>query len=172
MADHVIRAAEAEDAGRLVRLLQETYAFYGEKPPVPEDLLIQRLQQYLGANPGFEALLAEQDGRDLGYAIYAPVFWTSDCQLSLFLKELYLIEDARRCGVGRDLMVELASIALERGWTRMIWTVDRHNHKARRFYDSLQGTQAIDKVVYLQSESVMRRLATSGGSRFSYSFRI
>lgn len=172
MADHLIRAAEAEDAGRLARLMQETYAFYGERPPVPESTLIERLQTYLGANPGFEALIAEQGNQDLGYAIYAPVFWTSDCQLSLFLKELYLVESARGRGIGRDLMVRLAAIALERGWTRMIWTVDRHNLKARRFYDSLAGAQPLDKVVYLQSESVLKRLATSGESRFPFSFRV
>lgn len=162
MASVDIRAATAEDCGLLAALLSEAFAYYGQRLPVSAAETAAKLRRHLGVQPGFEALLAEQDGYALGFAIYAPVFWTSDCEIGLFLKEIYVTAKARHQGVGRALMAELARIALARDWTRMVWTVDRNNRPALRFYQSLPGASEAGKHLYMQSGRALRRLAEQG----------
>lgn len=154
------RPARPGDVPLLATLLTETFAFYGEDPPCPRAELESRLARHLGTEPGFEALLAETEGGEtLGYALFAPVFWTSDCAMGLFLKEIYLRPNARGAGLGRALMAELARTAQARGWTKLVWTVDRPNRSARRFYDSLPGARQLDKLVYIQAGEALRRLS-------------
>ena len=154
-----LRPAGAEDVGRLTVMLMETYAFYGDPDPTPASETAARLRQYLGAQPGFEAVLASVEGVDVGYAIYAPVFWTSDCRISLFLKEIFVLERWRHRGVGRDLMRCLARIAREREWPRIVWTVDRRNRPALRFYRTISGAREVNKDVYIVGGADLTRLA-------------
>lgn len=154
-----IRRAEAEDCGRLAALLIEAFAFYGDPQPLPASEMAERLRRRLNQQPGFEALVAERDGSPVGFAIYAPVFWTTDCELALFLKEIYVTESARSDGVGRALMAEMARVAVTRGWTRLVWTVDRFNRQAVRFYKSLPGLRVLDKNVFLVTGQGLTDLA-------------
>jgi GNAT superfamily N-acetyltransferase len=159
LADFHLRDAGQRDVGLLAGMLIEAYAFYGQGAPASAATLSERLRRFLGAQPGYEALLAEVAGQCVGFAIYAPVFWTSDCELSLFLKEIYITDSARRSGIGRAMMAELAAIAEVRGWTRVVWTVDRHNSPALGFYRTLPGARQIDKFVYIQSGADLSRFA-------------
>lgn len=163
MADLVLRSAESGDTALLVRLLKEAYAFYGDSNTPSAGELDERLRTYLGATPGFEAVIAETaEGEPLGVAIFAPVFWTSDCEIALFLKEIFILDRARRKGVGRRIMARLAKIALERGWTRVVWTVDDHNDPALKFYRNLPGARALTKTVYMQAGRSLERFAREG----------
>lgn len=159
----VLREAGAGDTGLLVRLLKEAYAYYGDSDtPSPEELEA-RLKRYLGATPGFEAVIAEdREGEALGVAVFAPVFWTSDCEIALFLKELFILDRARRKGIGRRIMAHLAKIALARGWTRVVWTVDNHNDAALKFYRALPGVRPLSKTVYMQAGRSLERFAREG----------
>lgn len=154
-----LRQADEGDLALLAQLLKETFAFYGEPPPCAHDELVRRLGKRLNREPGFEALIAEVAGEVLGYAIYAPVFWTSDCEMSLFLKEIYLRPRARGKGLGRSIMQRLAQIAVERQWTKLVWTVDHPNRAARRFYRGLPGARELDKLVFLQAGDAMQLFA-------------
>ncbi|SMF60765.1 Acetyltransferase (GNAT) family protein [Tistlia consotensis] len=154
-----LRPVAPEDIGRLTVLLMETYAFYGDPEPIPASEVAGRLRRYLGAQPGYEAVLASSEGVDIGYAIYAPVFWTSDCRIALFLKEIFVLERWRNRGVGRDLMRCLARIARQRDWPRIVWTVDRRNRPALRFYRTIVGAREVNKDVYVVSGESLRRLA-------------
>lgn len=160
MAEPRLREAGPEDVGLLVRLLREAYAFYGDSnTPGPAELE-RRLTRYLGATPGYEAVIAEnEDGQAVGVAVFAPVFWTSDCEIALFLKELFILDEARRKGIGRRIMARLAKIAVERGWTRVVWTVDAHNDPALKFYRRLPGARPLSKTVYMQTGRSLERFA-------------
>jgi GNAT superfamily N-acetyltransferase len=158
-ADVRLRRAGADDCGRLAALLLEAFAFYGDPQPLPPDEMAARLRRRIDCEPGFEALVAERDGVPVGFAIYAPVFWTTDCELALFLKEIYVTDAARGAGVGRAMMEEMARIAQERGWTRLVWTVDRFNRKAVRFYKTLPGLRVLDKNVFLIAGDALDALA-------------
>ena len=157
-----VRRAGPADCGRLSALLIEAFAFYGDPQPLPAAEIAERLRRRIDQEPGFEALVAERNGLPVGFAIYAPVFWTTDCELALFLKEIYVTDAARGDGVGRALMTEMARTAAERGWTRLVWTVDRFNRRAIRFYKSLPGLRILDKNVFLITGEDLAKLAKEG----------
>jgi GNAT superfamily N-acetyltransferase len=159
LADVALRRAGHSDVPRLAALLSDCYLYYGAKEVPAAEELTRRLRRRLNAEPGFEALLIEHDGQTLGFAIYAPVFWTGDCEIALFLKEVFVVESARGLGIGRRLMAELSRIARRRGWSRVIWTVDRKNRPAKLFYASLSGARMVSKDVYMLDNEAMQALA-------------
>ncbi|MGR4000869.1 MAG: GNAT family N-acetyltransferase [Alphaproteobacteria bacterium] len=132
-----VRRATHEDLEMLLRLVLATYAhYYHHRRPLPDHKEIRdRLTQYLNVSPGYEALLAlDAQGDPVGYALYARVFWTSECDLALLLKEIFVFEQFRSRGIGALLMRQVAREAEAHGCCRMIWTVDRANSEAMRFY--------------------------------------
>mgnify|MGYP002624395826 CR=1 FL=1 len=59
-------------------------------------------------------------------------------------------------------MARLAAIAVERGWTRVVWTVDAHNDPALKFYRNLPGARPLTKTVYMQAGRSLERFARDG----------
>jgi GNAT superfamily N-acetyltransferase len=53
-----------------------------------------------------------------------------------YLEDLFVAETARKMGVGRALIDDLAAIAKNRGWKRVYWHTDGENATARRLYDT------------------------------------
>jgi len=71
---------------------------------------------------------------------------------------LYVMEDARRHGVGRRMIARLAAIAVERGWGRIDFQVLDWN-PARRFYEGLGLSHLDEWLRYGGDEAALRRLA-------------
>ncbi|MGO1118534.1 N-acetyltransferase family protein [Rhodovibrionaceae bacterium A322] len=159
-ADVHIRQALEEDCPLLAELLIATYQYYGDRGPHYPSQITAKLRSKLGASPGFEALIVEVRGEAVGYAIYAPVFWTSDCEIALFLKEIFILQEARGLGLGKLMMSALSKEAKDRGWPRLVWTVDRRNYSALRFYRAIKGSREVNKDVYiLDGEDLMANAA-------------
>jgi GNAT superfamily N-acetyltransferase len=97
-----------------------------------------------GPRPIFEAILAEADGRALGFALYFFTFSTFKARPTLYLEDLFVRPEQRGRGIGRRLLVQLARIAVERDCGRMEWSVLDWNTPARDFYFKL-GAVAMDE---------------------------
>jgi GNAT superfamily N-acetyltransferase len=97
---------------------------------------------------GTMCLVAEDEGRLLGFAILTPYFPADDLSHGLFLKELYVAAHARSEGVGEHLIDAIRELAQKRGDTRVIWTTSDRNKDAQRFYDRL-GARREGKVYYV-----------------------
>ena len=162
LTEPVIRRAEKSDAALLSQMLRQAFAFYGDTISLRDNELIDRMDRYLNAQPGYEAIIGEVESEPRGFAIFAPVFWTVDCEIALFLKEIYVLGHDRGQGLGRALMRELAALALDRGWTRVVWTVDNSNQRALKFYRSLPGARPLTKTLYMQSGDGLKRFAEGG----------
>src|SRR5215208_4251651 len=64
-------------------------------------------------------LIASLDAAPVGFAIYFFNFSTWLGRSGLYLEDLYVTPSARRAGIGRALLVELARIAVARNCGRM-----------------------------------------------------
>ncbi|HSI01730.1 MAG TPA: GNAT family N-acetyltransferase, partial [Reyranella sp.] len=104
------------------------------------------------------ALIAEHAGKPVGLATLNPLLYGGSFQWLLFLKDLYVVPDARSLGVGEVLMREIARIGLAGNYARVEWTTDGRNTGARRFYDRL-GVPHPDKINYRLAGDDLRRLA-------------
>jgi GNAT superfamily N-acetyltransferase len=157
MSAIAIRAAGREDAGTLLRLIRELAAFerLSDKVRASEADL---LREGFGAWPRFEALLAEESGRALGFALFFHNFSTFEGRSGIFLEDIYVVEGARGRGVGRKLMAHLAATAAARGCARLDLSVLDWN-PARRFYDRLGMTQMSDWLNYRLTGPDLARLA-------------
>jgi len=94
----------------------------------------------------------------LGFATLSPVLYGGSYQWLLFLKDLYVTEQARGLGIGRALLVAMARIAVDDNYCRIDWTTDATNVGAQRLYDRL-GVPRHDKPFYRLSGDDLRKLA-------------
>ncbi|HEX3980131.1 MAG TPA: GNAT family N-acetyltransferase, partial [Acidimicrobiales bacterium] len=90
-----------------------------------------------GSDPTVFAHVAEEDGVVVGMAIWFLNFSTWTGRNGIYLEDLYVRPEARSSGVGRALLIELASIARRSGYGRVEWSVLDWNEPAIGFYQSL-----------------------------------
>ncbi len=102
-----------------------------------------------------EALVAEQDGEIIAYAIYFPSFSSFVGRSGLWLEDLYVKPDFRGQGVGRTLILAVAKIAQQRDCQRLEWSVLDWNERAIEFYESLGADVMPDwKITRLGREGI------------------
>jgi GNAT superfamily N-acetyltransferase len=110
----------------------------------------------------FEAVLAERDGRAVGFALYFFTFSTFTGRPTLYLEDLFVVPKERRGGIGSQLLTRLAEIAVKRKCGRMEWSVLDWNTPARDLYFKL-GAKAMDAwTVFRMTPDAFGRLAREG----------
>jgi GNAT superfamily N-acetyltransferase len=148
-SDITIAPATATDVPALVLLLEEMNRFYGEETIGDRTTRIGRLEATLfGPQPAAYLLLAHNDKHVHGLASYSYLWPAAGITRSLYLKELYIAEEARGHGIGRLLMHRLHTIAHETNCSRIEWTTDHDNKEAQAFYTRMGYDLRVDKVMY------------------------
>jgi GNAT superfamily N-acetyltransferase len=134
-----IRSARPGDEVVLFELIQElarferlTHQVKGSASELARDLFGQR--------PAAEALIAERDGRALGYALFFTTYSTFLTRPGLYLEDLYVRESERGQGVGKALLERVIELARERGAGRLEWSVLDWNSNAIAFYEKMGAT--------------------------------
>ncbi|MBC8326384.1 MAG: GNAT family N-acetyltransferase [Verrucomicrobia subdivision 3 bacterium] len=87
-----------------------------------------------------EALIAEWGGEPAAFAVYFHNFSTFTGRAGLYLEDLFVKPEFRRHGIGQQLMVHLANIAVERNCPRFEWVALDWNQSASNFYETLGAT--------------------------------
>ena len=84
----------------------------------------------------------EADGASVvaGFALWFLNYSTWTGRHGIYLEDLYVRPELRGHGYGRKLLLHLARICVERGYTRMEWSVLDWNEPAIGFYESLGST--------------------------------
>lgn len=96
-----------------------------------------------GARPWAEVLIAELAGSPVGFALFFPTYSTFLGKPGLWLEDLFVVPEHRRCGAGGALLGRLTELATERGCGRLEWSVLDWNQPAIDFYRSL-GARLMD----------------------------
>jgi GNAT superfamily N-acetyltransferase len=94
-------------------------------------------QSLFGTPARAEALLAEIDGKPVGFAVWFYNFSTFRGRHGLFLEDIFVDPAHRGAGIGRAIFRFLAQRAIAQGCARMDWDVLNWNSTAIRFYRSL-----------------------------------
>ena len=120
----------------------------------------ERLRASLFGSSRFaEAILAYQNDKAVGYAIYFFTYSSFTGLPGLYLEDLFVLPEWRGSGIGRNLLAFLAAKALERGCRRMEWAVLNWNEPAARFYKKLGAEPINDWTVFRLSEGTLEDLA-------------
>jgi GNAT superfamily N-acetyltransferase len=154
-----IRAATPADAETLVRLIHALAEFERE-PDAVEATAETIAAQLASERPPFEALLAELDGRVVGFALFFQNYSTWTAKAGIYLEDLFVDEDARGSGAGRALLAAVARVAVERGCGRLELAALDWNERAIGFYLA-HGAEAMDEwTVYRFSGAALEQLAS------------
>lgn len=131
-----LRAAAPADVPTILAFIRELAAYEKLEHQVTatEALLAEHL---FGARPAAEVVIAEVDGAPVGFALFFQNYSTFLGRPGLFLEDLFVRPEARGRGIGRALLVHLATIAVQRGAGRFDWNVLDWNEPAIGFYKRL-----------------------------------
>ena len=127
-----IRRAVKEDCPRLLELVKEL-ALY-EKAPQEVTVTEEHFEESgFGTNPVWWAIVAEENGVILGFALYYIRYSTWKGQ-AMYLEDILVTEVVRGKGIGKLLMDWLMIEAIEKGFSRIVWQVLEWNEPAINFY--------------------------------------
>lgn len=130
-----IAPARPSDISALAELTEEMDRFYGTSEIEPLEVRLRQMNDAIFSDPPSTYVLVAWDNDTLvGFASYSFLWPAVGLTRSLYLKEMYVIEAARRKGTGRLLMRNLYDIAIKSDCSRVEWTTDRENADAQRFY--------------------------------------
>ena len=160
-----LRAARPGDESLILGLIRELaeYERLAHEVSATPELLAEYL---FGEHAVAEAVIAEQHGVAIGFALFFRNFSTFLGKPGLYLEDLYVRESARGQGIGRALLEHVADIARRRGYGRMEWSVLDWNRPAIDFYESLGARAMSEWTVYRFSKAgevpALRRGSKSG----------
>jgi len=90
-----------------------------------------------GAHPACEAIVGEENGEVVTFALFFHNFSTFLTKKGLYLEDLYVRQSHRGKGYGTQMLQRLAQLALERGCGRFEWSVLDWNEPAINFYKAM-----------------------------------
>lgn len=131
-----IRPATPADAALLHELVTALAVYEREPDAVkatPEDLRAS----LFGDGATAHALLCEQGGQVLGFAVYFFNYSTWLGRNGLYLEDLFVRPQARGQGAGLALLRHLAQLAVDKGCGRFEWSVLDWNQPAIEFYQGV-----------------------------------
>jgi GNAT superfamily N-acetyltransferase len=134
--DAVLRAARPGDEPGILACIT-ALAVYEREPDAVENTVEALTEALFGAQPRVSAHVVERDGVIVGIAVWFLTYSTWTGRHGIWLEDLYVDESQRGRGYGKALIASLAGVCVERGYSRLEWTVLDWNAPSIAFYRSL-----------------------------------
>lgn len=139
----VLRPARpGDEAGILAGIV--ALAVYEREPDAVENTEADLRASLFGASPRVFAHVVERDGSIVGIAIWFLTYSTWTGRHGIWLEDLWVAESERGRGYGKALLASLAAECIERGYSRLEWTVLDWNAPSIAFYRSV-GAEPMDE---------------------------
>jgi GNAT superfamily N-acetyltransferase len=158
----LIRAAARSDVPELLRLIGEL-AEYEKLADQAKGTPAALEAALFGPRPACEALVAEVQGRAVGFALFFTTFSTFLCKPGLYLEDVFVEPAHRGSGIGKALLARLAALVVERGGGRFEWRVLDWNEPSIRFYESLGAAIMREWLLARLTGPALERLAARRG---------
>jgi GNAT superfamily N-acetyltransferase len=131
-----VRPAEPADVSHIHSMIVELAVFEKLEHMVvaTEELLHEGL---FGTRPACEAIVGEENGEVVAFALFFHNFSTFLTKKGLYLEDLYVRQSHRGKGYGTALLSKLAQLAVERNCGRFEWSVLDWNKPAIGFYQTM-----------------------------------
>jgi len=161
MPELEIRGATQDDAPLILALIKELaeYERLSHEVVATEESLCRWL---FGERPVAEVLIGNYGGEPAGFALFFHTFSTFLGRPGIYLEDLYVKPESRGAGIGRALLVHLASLAMERGCGRLEWSVLDWNEPAIGFYRRIGASPVSGWTVYRVAGEELEELAARG----------
>lgn len=150
-----IRDAVASDTQTILDFIIEL-AVYEKAEHEVKTNVEETKEAIFGQNSTVEALICEQDGIAIGYAVYFYNYSTWLGKNGIYLEDLYVSESKRGVGAGKLMLKHLANKALENNCGRFEWSCLDWNTPSRDFYESIGAVSQDEWIGYrLEGESLV-----------------
>ena len=163
MDDIDIRVADEADADDILEMLRSLAEETGDGERFQCRAADIRDHGF-GDRPQFECLVASRAGRNLGLALYFPIFSTTRGCPGVYLQDIWIAPDCRDVGLGTRLMrrvVERAASQWQAAYLDLM--VHGHNEGADRYYRRHGfDERADDRHLTLEGEAFQALLDTTG----------
>ncbi|MCZ7610451.1 MAG: GNAT family N-acetyltransferase [Ignavibacterium sp.] len=150
----IIRFAEKSDTPIIFSLIKQLaeYEKLLDKVITTEERIKQSI---FGNNQFIEVLIAEFEGKAVGYALFFKNYSTFLGKAGIYLEDLFVLPDYRGKGIGKSLLKKIISIAKQRDYGRVEWSVLDWNVSAIEIYKKI-GAEPLDewKIFRLTSDKL------------------
>ena len=149
-----IRKAVAEDAKTIFSFVAGLIDdhLHGQTPWTSAE---QIGKDGFGADPLFEAFIAERDARPVGFVSFFRGYAGWRGKPMGIVHALYVVPEERRTGAARALMTAVAKVAMERDWARVELFVEEER-PAIRFYEAIGMHDLQHRHMRLDGEALVR----------------
>jgi GNAT superfamily N-acetyltransferase len=131
-----IRPATPADVATIFDLIKQL-AVYEKLENLVTGSVAMLHESLFGGSKSCECVVAFENEKPVGFALYFSTFSTFLCKPGLYLEDLFVVPEARGHGYGKKLLQHLAQLALQRGCGRFEWRVLDWNTPSIEFYKSL-----------------------------------
>jgi GNAT superfamily N-acetyltransferase len=132
-----IRKAVKGDCKPMMQLIRDLAVYENAPAEVTVDF-DHFVESGFGANPVWEAFVAETNGSVVGFALYYIRYSTWKGQ-RMYLEDILVNEPWRGKGIGKLLFDQLIKEAKTKKLNGMVWQVLEWNEPAIRFYKKYKG---------------------------------
>lgn len=155
-----IRKASPDDAALIFKFIVELAVYEKAENEVTATESSIRASIF-GEGATTHAVICEQNGQPVGFAVYFFNYSTWQGKYGLYLEDLYVTESARGTGAGKALLKHLANIAVDKGCGRFEWSVLNWNEPAIQFYESMGAKPKSEWIGYqLAGDALMEFVAS------------
>ena len=152
----ILRKATEEDIPSILKFIYEIAEYENMRNEVVATE--ESLHKSIFQNNRAEALIAELDGKEIGYVIYFYNFSTFIGRDGLYIEDIFIRKSYRGLGLGKEIFKVLGKIAREEGCKRIEWCCLNWNKPSISFYKSL-GAKAMDEwTTFRLTEEYINRL--------------
>ena len=152
-----VRKATKEDISLLFDFINHL-ALYERRPwdmtGTKEDLEYWLFEKNIASS-----FIAELDGSPIGYAIYYPIFGSFSAKGKVHLEDIFINEEHRKKGHGKEFFAKVASFALQEGFTGMEWSCLDWNASSINFYNKINANEEIGRVYFEFTKQQMENIS-------------
>ena len=157
MSNFEIRFAEEKDTAAILGFIRELAEYENMLGDVvaTEELL----REWIFEKQKAEVILALEDGKEVGFALFFHNFSTFLGRAGIYLEDLYIQPEYRGRGYGKAMLKKLAAITVERGCGRLEWSCLDWNRPSIDFYLSMDAVPMDEWTVYRLTGDTLLKMA-------------
>jgi GNAT superfamily N-acetyltransferase len=154
-----IRTGRRSDSAGFLRLLEGLAHFEHLEPP--SDAGKKRLLKDIFQKRRIHLLVATEGKELVGYALYFFSYSSFLAKPTLYIEDIFVLEERRGSGIGMRLFRRCAREALREQCGRIEWAVLKWNKRAIGFYEGLGARRLDDWDVFRLNEAGIRNVSPS-----------
>lgn len=142
----VIKEVDAETFDDFLGLIDKL-AEYERLAPPDEEAKRRLRRDCLSDKPKYSAFIGKVGGKSVSYAIFFFTYSSFLALPTLFLEDIFVLDEYRRQGVGKKMFDFLKETAKREGCGRIEFTVLKWNKLAQEFYEK-NGAKRLEWFLY------------------------